>query len=377
MRAIRERPALKRIVIACDGTWNRLDATHPTNVVKAAQAVLPTSPDGTVQLVHHLDGVGSGRGTGRIARALDRGLGGVFGQGVLGQLEDAYRVLVFNHAPGDALFIFGYSRGAFMARSLAGLIRTAGIVRRDAVAAIPEAFALYRRRGAGVHADDAEACAFRARHSGGNVPTIAYLGVWDTVGALGVPGHLRLAALANRGLRFHDTKLSRRVRAARHAVAIDERRRAFPPTLWDNLEALNVGAEQRPYHERWFPGDHGAVGGGRAGTGLSDDACLWVLGGAAEAGLALDGAALARMAAARDFRDTLRARRSGLVGAILRHDRADRTGPDRVEAVAPAARARWRADPGYRPRTLARVAMALDAARPLTAPAAREETGAR
>jgi uncharacterized protein (DUF2235 family) len=368
---------LKRIVIACDGTWSRLDATHPTNAVKAAQAVLPRAPDGTVQLVHHLDGVGSGRGTSRIARALDRGLGGLFGQGVLGQLEDAYRVLVFNHAPGDALFLFGYSRGAFMARSLAGLIRTAGIVRRDAVAAIPEAFALYRRRGKGVHADDAAARAFRACHSGGVVPTIAYLGVWDTVGALGVPGHLRLAALANRSLRFHDTRLSRQVRAARHAVAIDERRRAFPPTLWDNLAALNAGAERRPYRERWFPGDHGAVGGGRADTALSDDACLWVLAGAADAGLALDGEALARMTAARDFRGSLRARSSGLVGAILRHDRADRDGPDRIEAVAPAACARWQADPSYRPRALARVKAALWAMGPITAPAARAGTEAR
>ena len=101
---------------------------------------------------------------------------------------------------------------------------------------------------------------------------LAYIGVWDTVGALGVPGHLRLAALANRGLAFHDTALSRGVRAARHAVAIDERRRTFPPTLWDNLAALNAGAAAAPYEQRWFPGDHGSVGGGGAVTALSDDA---------------------------------------------------------------------------------------------------------
>lgn len=241
---------MKRIVIACDGTWSRLDARHPTNVVKLAQAVSPEGPDGTAQVVFHLDGVGAGRGTGRLARGIDRALGGAFGAGLMGRLEEAYRLLAFNHAPGDEIFLFGFSRGAFTARSLAGLIRTAGIVGRGSAAAIPQALELYRRRGAGAHPEAEAARAFRAAHSGGEAPGLRYLGVWDTVGALGVPGHLRLAALCNRGLRFHDTALSGRVAAARHAVAIDERRRAFPPTLWDNLDALNAGRAEAPYRQR-------------------------------------------------------------------------------------------------------------------------------
>ena len=113
----------------------------------------------------------------------------------------------------------------------------------------------------------------------GGMLRIGYLGIWDTVGALGVPGHLRLAPLLNRGLGFHDTALSPLVAAARHAVAIDERRRSFPPTLWDNLDALNAAAGAEVYAQRWFPGDHGSVGGGGAVTALSDDALAWVAGG--------------------------------------------------------------------------------------------------
>ena len=81
---------MKRIVIACDGTWSRLDATYPTNVAKLAQAVLPAGPDGVPQVIFHLDGVGSGRGTGWLARTLDRALGGAFGQGITATLEAAY-----------------------------------------------------------------------------------------------------------------------------------------------------------------------------------------------------------------------------------------------------------------------------------------------
>ena len=192
---------------------------------------------------------------------------------------------------------------------------------------------------------------------------LRYLGVWDTVGALGLPGHLRLAAWLNRGLAFHDTALSRSVRAARHAVAIDERRRTFPPTLWDNLEALNAAADGAPYAQRWFPGDHGSVGGGGAITALSDDALSWVAEGAAAAGLALDAEAVAEWRGSRDWRGPLSGPKP-LVRRLLALDCRDRSGPARLAELAEAAVRRWVADPGYRPRALARVAPALAAAAP-------------
>ncbi len=368
---------MKRIVIACDGTWNRLDNRFPTNVAKLAQAVLAEAPDGTAQVVCHLDGVGTGRGTGRVAQATDRVLGGLIGEGLMATLEAAYRFLVFAYAPGDAVMLFGFSRGAFTARSLAGLIRNCGILERAQAAAIPAALALYRARSAASGPDGLAARLFRAAHAAhvttgageadwraarglpqGRPLTLAYLGVWDTVGALGVPGRLALARRLNRGLAFHDTTLSGMVGAARHAVAIDERRRTFPPTLWDNLAAMNAAAGAARYAQRWFPGDHGAVGGGGPVTALSDDALVWVAEGAAATGLALDREAVARWCAARDCFGPLAAPKP-LLRRLLLLDSADRRGPARVADLAAAAVARWRGDAGYRPRTLARVAAAL------------------
>ena len=372
---------MKRIVIACDGTWKRADAEHPTNVVKLAQAVLAAGADGVAQVCFHQDGVGTGRGTGRLAQALDRALGGAFGAGLMAAVEAAYRFLVFNYAPGDEVYLFGYSRGAYTARSLAGLMRNSGILTRAEAGAIPAALALYRERAPETGPDSPAALEFRARHAAqvttgageaawrsarglpaGERLSIRYLGVWDTVGALGLPAHLGPAPLVNRRLGFHDTRLSGCVAAARHAVAIDERRRAFPPTLWDNLGELNAKAEGAPYRQCWFPGDHGSVGGGGPVTLLSDDALYWVAEGAAAAGLALDPAAMAAWARGRDCLGPLEARAHGILPRLLTLGRADRAGPDRIEDVAEAARRRWGGDPGYRPRPLARLGAALGGA---------------
>lgn len=352
---------MKRIVIACDGTWSRYDSRHPTNVARLSQAVLPRAADGVEQLTFHVDGVGTGRGAGRIAQALDRALGGVFGTGLGATLCEAYRTLVLNYAPGDDVFLFGFSRGAFLARSLAGLVRTAGIVERSRGDAVPAALALYRRRGPGARPKDPVAAAFRVETGGAEPPDIRYLGVWDTVGALGVPAHLRVAPLLNADLQFHDASLSRRVRAARHAVALDERRRTFAPALWDNVEALNAGRPDRPYQQLWFPGDHSSVGGGGPVRALSSEAALWVMEGAMEAGLAFDPESLADLSATRDWRGPLRADGTGPLAALLRRDGADREGPSLLKDVSEAAALRWRNDPDYRPRALAHLASDLDA----------------
>ena len=183
---------------------------------------------------------------------------------------------------------------------------------------------------------------------------IGYLGVWDTVGALGVPGHMALARRLNRGLGFHDTRLSGLVGAARHAVAIDERRRTFPPTLWDNLDAMNGGAEGA-YAQRWFPGDHGSVGGGGAVSALSDEALVWVAEGAGTQGLALDPAAVAAWRAGCDCLGPLASPKPLLRRLLLLYS-ADRAGPSRLAELAEPALRRWRGDPGYRPRPLRRLA---------------------
>ena len=364
---------MKRIVICCDGTWNRLDADRPTNVARIAKAILPRAPDGIVQVIRHIDGVGTGRGVGPVSQAADRALGGLFGRGLMATLAEAYRFLIFNYAPGDEIHLFGFSRGAFTARTLSGLIRNCAIPQARHAGEINAALDLYRRRSAGTHPDADAACAFRARvapHIGvgeadrswraarglapGHPLRLRYVGVWDTVGALGVPSHLATLQWLNRGLRFHDTRLSRGVEAARQAVAIDERRRVFPPALWDNLDTLNAETEGPAKREqRWFPGDHGAVGGGGEPR-LSNDALLWVAEGAMAEGLALDPDCLAEWRRDRDCLAPLQMAR-GPLAAFLNLSRRDRSGPDRIDDLAAAALARWRADPRWRPGALRRV----------------------
>lgn len=334
----------KRIAIFCDGTWNTPDGGEPTNVLKLAQAVLPLAPDGIVQQTFYYPGVGTGRGTGWLARTIDRTWGAATGSGLDEIITEAFRALVFAYRPGDEIYIFGFSRGAFTARSLAGLIRKAGIPARSQVAAIPEALRQYRLRGQDNHPDaeaqlrfrahlspatatSPEDLAWRARHNymPAELLTIRYLGVWDTVGGLGLPGVLGwLARAYNRRYRFHDLVLSRSVGAARHALALDELRKLYPYTPWSNLAALNqdAGGRGQPYRQLWFPGNHSIVGGSGPVQPLSAFTLDWVRQGAGELGLAFDEAELADVtdfadATATDAPLTQRRGLSNLFGLLL------------------------------------------------------------
>jgi hypothetical protein len=253
------------------------------------------------------------------------------------------------------------------------------------VARIPEALDRYRSRRASTHPDHERSFAWRLgfapevvtspaeaawREANGHPPghplTIAYVGVWDTVGALGVPAHLSLLARAFNGPhRFHDTVLSRSVMAARHAVAVDERRRTFEPALWDNVAALNEGAtgEDRPYRQEWFPGTHGSVGGGGDITGLSNAAAMWIAEGAMAAGFAFERVLIDALRAGIDPIAPLRNRREPpeVMESLMSVSARDREGPDDAGDVAEITRARWRRRSGVRPKTLAKLRAALDA----------------
>ena len=378
---------MKRIAIFCDGTWNRADRAFQTNVVKLAQATRPRDAEGTVQATFYQQGVGTGRGSSALARWLDRVLGGALGWGLIENIEEIYRWLVFTYEPGDEIHIFGFSRGAYTARSLAGLLRSCGIPARDDVGRIPEALARYRSRERPTHPNSEASFAFRMSlcpglttspeeaawraehgHPEGRPLSISYLGVWDTVGALGVPPQFRLLAmLFNHRYQFHDAALSRSVAAARHAVAVDERRRSFTPTLWDNLDTLNGGAEgrDRRYLQEWFPGDHGSIGGGGDIVGLSNIALLWIAEGAVAANLAFDADRLEAFWRDTDMLAPLinQSAPPSLVTRLTRLWSRDRDGPEDVTDVSDAARGRWGRDPEYRPPTLSQVAGALNSDR--------------
>jgi uncharacterized protein (DUF2235 family) len=194
---------------------------------------------------------------------------------------------------------------------------------------------------------------------------LAYLGVWDTVGSLGVPEGWSVASWVNRRHQFHDTCLSSRVAAARHAVAVDERRRNFRPALWENVDELNggVGGPGARYQQRWFPGVHGAVGGGGEDTRLSNDALLWVMEGAEARGLEFEAEARRAIAAGRDPFGPLAATeepKRGVKAAAMNFRPVDRDGPETEDALSEAVRVRWRGETRYRPPTLKRVAAILD-----------------
>jgi uncharacterized protein (DUF2235 family) len=269
---------MKRIVICCDGTWNTPDQkdrgrVRPSNVALMALAVADMDARGIAQIVHYDKGVGTGWA--------DHLLGGAFGLGLSKNIEQAYRYIMERYEPGDEVFLFGFSRGAYTVRSTAGLIRNSGLLKGEHAHRFPEAYALYRRKDRDSHPRGVEAQIFRKMYS--RDIRIEFIGVWDTVGALGIPfGALRFL---NRRAKFHDVKLSSIVANAFQALAIDERRWFFRPTLWERQEH----ASGQRLEQVWFAGVHSNVGGGYEDSGLSDLAFLWMVKKAEETGLAFDG----------------------------------------------------------------------------------------
>ena len=267
---------MKRLVICCDGTWNRPDSAHVTNIEKIARTVDTDAArtGGTHQLVLYLSGVGVGY-------SVDRLLGGAFGLGLFTNVLAGYRFLASNYEPGDEIFVFGFSRGAYTARSLGGMIGKVGLLTRRALVEekLPEAVRRYKREdptdgkpGQSTEEFRHDYCHERSR--------ITFLGVFDTVGALGVPGALR------RRHQFHDVTLGANVDCARQALAIDETRMKFEPCLWDAVAGGEV--DDPRVRQVWFEGAHTDVGGGYAETGLSDTALLWMVAEAARQGLVFD-----------------------------------------------------------------------------------------
>jgi hypothetical protein len=230
--------------------------------------------DGVEQRLFYHRGVGTGR--------WDRILGGAFGFGLSRGVQDVYRFIVENYDPGDELYFVGFSRGAFTARSAAGFVRNAGVLRREFVDLIGRAYEFYRNRSNKTRPSSIEAQFFRRSYSYGEVD-IHCIAVWDTVGTLGIPlNGLRWVNVFNRRYAFHDVELSGRVKYAFHALAIDEQRRPFSPTLWTQ-QADAVGAQT--LKQVWFAGTHSDVGGGWPDAALADVPLTWIVEQVKSAGL--------------------------------------------------------------------------------------------
>lgn len=273
---------MKKLIVCADGTWNTEDETDngmpcPTNVTKIARAILPVTSKGVQQVVRHLDGVGTQVGI--------KVRGGAIGRGLFHNVVTGYRFLCQNYEEGDQIFLFGFSRGAYTARSLAGLVRNSGILKRGHESSEDDAIALYRDYAPETEPDGEASVRFRNDHS--HETDIDFIGVWDTVGALGIPGldgSFRL--LKGLDWQFHDVGLSKRVKKAFHALAIHEHRKEFMPTLW---EKKADAPENQVLEQVWFSGVHADVGGGYPQAGLSDVTLRWMLDKAqTDGGLELD-----------------------------------------------------------------------------------------
>ncbi len=281
---------MKRIVVLIDGTWNKEGTGADTNVAKLDSGKKTITPafitanakGGIAQHIHYHDGVGN---EGDLVQRL---LGGAIGLGLKKIIQDAYEFLVSDYCAGDEIFILGFSRGAYAARALAGLIGASGIQRQKNRDDFEIAWNHYRvapsvrqriqTPSAGNRKTLDSYDALVQRQAFHDDRTIKCVAVWDTVGSYGIPAGIGLAPLARYFtliiLGFHDTRFGDHVEVGLHAIAVDEHRRPFVPTFW----TIEKGRQPRGHVEQtWFAGAHCNVGGGYPQSGLSDEALIWMI----------------------------------------------------------------------------------------------------
>jgi uncharacterized protein (DUF2235 family) len=310
-------PERKRIAVFLDGTWNTLDDN--TNVWRLKALCAQRGTDGVRQVAFYSRGVGTSR--------FEKVRGGVLGVGIDRNVAQAYEWLIETYEPDDEIFIFGFSRGAYTARSLAGFIALCGLLKPGAPLGTAQLFDRYRKgdetrtirwlkeqEKAGTLIDAEREERWMLTYS---MPVpVKMVGVWDTVGSLGVstltdhdwskilgysrlpdlskiPGISKLRLLSRSSFAFLHTGLRLPIQNGYHALAIDEHREAFKPTLWtkkfrDGVTPPEMAPARKVANveQRWFVGAHANVGGGYRDDLLSQLPLHWILEKAANHGLA-------------------------------------------------------------------------------------------
>ncbi len=268
----------KKIIICCDGTWNSPDQGTPTNVFKLKAALSETDSNGVEQRVFYDVGVGADSGF------IDKYVAGATGMGISKNIKDCYEFLAENYQEGDEVYCFGFSRGAYTVRSFAGFVSGYGLLARQKLDQFDLLYDLYRTPPAKrpAHKNFAQAEALKSETA---KPRFKLIGVWDTVGALGAPTPLLGWISRKLWVGFHDTEL-RNTDYAYHALAIDERRKPFRPSVWTKADTC------LEMQQVWFAGTHSNVGGGYDEAGLSDTAFAWMIKKAQLRGLKFDSAYL-------------------------------------------------------------------------------------
>ncbi|MCF7805930.1 MAG: DUF2235 domain-containing protein [Candidatus Marinimicrobia bacterium] len=276
---------MRNLIVCADGTWNTPDQEEsgvpiPTNVVRIFNSLADVDDNGNDQLKYYHPGVGTE------GSWWDKVKGGSVGEGLSKNIMSGYRWLGGHYRSGDRIYLFGFSRGAYTVRSLGGMISQCGLLDLTGIpdnevwTRVEKAYKFgYREKQS--QSEWAGNWNFHADNDGdGRVP-IYFIGVWDTVGALGIPDDLAILNFFDDrdDYLFHNTKLGDTIVNARHAVALDEIRASFTPTLWDE-SGSDVDVKQV-----WFSGVHSDVGGGYPEIGLSNIALQWMIDEASEQGL--------------------------------------------------------------------------------------------
>jgi uncharacterized protein (DUF2235 family) len=277
------KPPGKRLALFFDGTWNKPE--NNTNVWRLSLMLADKGEDGVSQLKFYDEGVGT--------HWFDRISGGAFGYGLSENVRLGYRWLMEHYNPGDEIFVFGFSRGAFTARSLTGLIARCGLLKPDAPMSFMQLYDRYQKgdqvrpiyqlkylHGQGKTNFDFEE-KILIKYTYYHRDLIKMIGVWDTVGTLGVPlGNI--PGFSRRTMGFHNTHLSTIVQNSYQALALDEERQPYWAILWTNYTLQKPPAGQptktddRMVEQRWFAGAHCNVGGGYQNDLLPQRPLAWI-----------------------------------------------------------------------------------------------------
>ncbi|POS80138.1 hypothetical protein DHEL01_v201474 [Diaporthe helianthi] len=311
----------KRLIVCCDGTWMNSDKgwekgkpQPQSNVTRLARSFNRGCSDGSVQVINYQSGVGTG------STMADAFSGGAFGNGVAEHVRESYAFICGNYVDGDEIILIGFSRGAFTARSIAGMIGSLGLLTREGMEFFFPVFKDMQNWQTKKYKDPYPGIPFANKPMGenaaenyrnmliekgltrvyegggfGKLITIKAVAVFDTVGSLGVPSIAWMKKLGfdhkTSELRFYDTKLSDRIENAFHALAMDEPRPPFSPSIWER-PASNKGLTN--LKQVWFPGNHGNVGGGWPDQGIANMTLAWMMDQLVSIGVEFDGGSLRR-----------------------------------------------------------------------------------
>lgn len=269
----------RQLIICCDGTNNNLTGgARDTNVTKLCGLLAPDDND---QLLYYDPGVGNpgelpgASLTDSISRIFERLHGLAFGKGVYENIAEAYLFLMRHYRPGDQIFLFGFSRGAFTARSIGGLVTQFGLLRPEMEGLVPTLLHVYfsdRERGGRKYLAIRDQISRLFTSGQTRATPVWFVGVWDTVSSVGAP-------LLSRTITASPTIVGKRFHHVRQALALDEYRRSFEPRPYYVDPAHDYAASGQSIAQLWFSGAHCDVGGGyaQAEARLSRDPLLWML----------------------------------------------------------------------------------------------------